>query len=347
MGISSGLGSSALLPAGLGFRNVIINGGFDVWQRGTTATIPNTRATSYLADRWSAYRDTAGSTQSRVAAGLDGFRYAMRVQRNSGNTDQSNGIFVTQSFETSEMVKLAGKRVALSFYARAGANWSATASRLRGTLQAGSGTEANMMYDGINNGIYAVNVPIYINVGLTTSWQLFTLTGLIPSGSNGGGVEFEWLPQGTPAGAADYFEITGVQLEANTQSTPFEQRPYGTELALCQRYYETSYISPHAAGTATTLGIHLGSGTAASRTTGEIRDSHQFMVEKRATPSVTLYSNTGQINTVTRADYGIAYNGNRTGSVTDPSRKSFGVYSGDSGAHGSALLFHFVAEAEL
>ena len=237
MPISAALGSSALLPAGLGFRNVIINGGFDVWQRGTTAAIPNTSSTSYLADRWSAYRDTAGSTQSRVAAGLDGFRYALRVQRNSGNTDQSNFICVSQSFETSEMVKLAGKRVALSFYARAGANWSATASRLRGQLQAGSGTEANMIYDGIDNGIYATHVPIDINVGLTTSWQRFTLTGLIPSGSNSGGVLFEWLPLGTPAGAADYFEITGVQLEQNYQPTPFEQRPIGVELALCQRYY--------------------------------------------------------------------------------------------------------------
>jgi hypothetical protein len=49
-------------------------------------------------------------------------------------------------------------------------------------------------------------------------------------------VAFVYTPTGT-AGAADYFEITGVQLEQNIQPTPFEQRPIGTELALCQRYY--------------------------------------------------------------------------------------------------------------
>jgi hypothetical protein len=47
-------------------------------------------------------------------------------------------------------------------------------------------------------------------------------------------------PQYTPTGTAggfDYFDITGVQLEKGTVATPFEVRPFATELALCQRYY--------------------------------------------------------------------------------------------------------------
>jgi hypothetical protein len=50
------------------------------------------------------------------------------------------------------------------------------------------------------------------------------------------GLYFFYTPGGT-AGVNDYFEITGAQLEAGTEPTPFEQRPIGVELALCQRYY--------------------------------------------------------------------------------------------------------------
>jgi hypothetical protein len=215
-----------------GFRNTVINGGFDVWQRGTTAAIPSSVGTSYLADRWSAYRPAAGSTQSRVTAGLDGFQYALRIKRDNGNGTTSV-IYVNQSFETSTMAKLANKTVTLSFYARAGANYSSASSLLSARVVAGTGTEANIIYTGVTGS----TEPLTTTSTLTTSWQRFTVTGLIPSGTNGGGVYFFYTPTGSATTENDYFEITGVQLEVNTMATPFEQRPIGTELALCQRYY--------------------------------------------------------------------------------------------------------------
>jgi len=231
MAISSSLGSSALLPAGLGFRNVLINGGMDVWQRGTTAAIPSSPSTSYLADRWSGYRGTTGSTQSRVTSGLDGFQYALRIQRDSGNTG-TGVIYMNQSIETNTMMKLANKQVTLSFYARAGANYSASSSLFGARVVAGTGTDINIIYTGVTGG----TEPVSTTPVLTTSWQRFTATGLIPSGTTAGGVYFFFTPTGT-AGANDYVDITGVQLEQNYQPTPFEQRPIGIELALCQRYY--------------------------------------------------------------------------------------------------------------
>ena len=243
MAISSGLSSSALLPAGLGFRNAIINGGFDVWQRGTTAAIPSSVGTSYLADRWSSYRPAVGSTQSRVAAGLDGFQYALRIQRDSGDTG-TGVIYVNQSFETSTMVKLANKQVTLSFYARAGANYSSASSLFNARIVAGTGTEANIIFTGVTGS----TEPVTTTPTLTTSWQRFTATGLIPSGTNGGGVYFYFTPVGT-AGTNDYVDITGVQLEQNYQPTPFEQRPIGVELALCQRYFTTLTDKNNTGGT--------------------------------------------------------------------------------------------------
>jgi hypothetical protein len=70
------------------------------------------------------------------------------------------------------------------------------------------------------------------------------------------------------------FYLTGVQLEANTQATPFEQRPTSTELALCQRYYYTSGVvwSGFIANNSNAFGEGF---------------SFQFPVTMRATPTLT------------------------------------------------------------
>ena len=234
MAISSVLGSSALLPAGLGFRNVLINGDFKVWQRGTSTAFTATASTSFLADRWSGYRGVAGSTQSRVSSGLTGFQYALRMQRDSGNTSTSR-IYIGQSLETSTIATFAGKRMALSFYARAGSNFSATSSLFRVMVFSGTGTECNVVHVTPTS----ITTDLDTTFTLSTSWQLFTAYYNVPSGVTQHGIQLDFTPVGT-AGAADYVDITGVQLEQNYQPTPFEQRPYGVELALCQRYYEDS-----------------------------------------------------------------------------------------------------------
>lgn len=237
MGISSSLGSSALLPAGLGFRNVVINGGFDVWQRGTSVAMGSTQSSSFLADRWSAYRSGGGATQSRRDASLDGFQYCYRMQRDSGNTGVGK-LYAGTSFETSTVMKLQNKFVVFSFYARKGSNYSSTSDIFTTRLYTGTGAECNGLYVGFTN----LSTVIEQNSTLTTTWQRFTYSGLMPATVTQTFLEFSYTPTGT-AGANDYVEITGVQLEQNYQATPFEQRPYGVELALCQRYYWRSYSS--------------------------------------------------------------------------------------------------------
>jgi hypothetical protein len=226
MAISSALGSSALLPAGLGFRNRIINGGFDVWQRSTSAAIG---AGSYVAaDRWYTYRSVAGSTFSRQTASLVGFQYSGRIARDSANTSTVN-ISCGQSIESNNSIPLAGQTVVFSFWAKAGANYSATSNILRVRLLSSTTTNQNIV---LNGGVTVIDQ----NATLTTSWQRFSYSAVVGSSAVTLGTIFSYDPTGT-AGAADNFEITGVQLEQNYQPTPFEQRPIGVELALCQRYY--------------------------------------------------------------------------------------------------------------
>ena len=230
MAISSGLGSSALLPAGLGFRNVLINGDFKVWQRGTSITV--TTGSPYTADRWCVTPGgTANFSASRQTASLDGFQYCLRFQRTASNTNTS-ALYLSQPVETVNSVPLANKQVSFSFYARAGANFSAASSALNVRIVTGTGTDGNYLAATLTGQAFQLDTT----ATLTTSWQRFTYSVLIPSGVNQVQPVFFYTPVGT-AGAADYVDITGVQLEQNLQPTPFEQRPIGVELALCQRYF--------------------------------------------------------------------------------------------------------------
>ena len=74
-------------------RNTCINGGMDIWQRGTSF-VPTNGATTLGPDRWVMYRNGGtGSTVSRQTSGLTNFLYSCRVQRDSDNTS-TNAIYI-------------------------------------------------------------------------------------------------------------------------------------------------------------------------------------------------------------------------------------------------------------
>ena len=210
--------------------NSLINGGADIWQRGTSFSSGGGLSV-YTADRWHFYRgsNAAGATLSRQTSGLTGFQYAIRLQRNSGNTSiESLGLRYT--LESADSYRLAGKTVTLSFYLRKGADYSGT--NFRATIASGTGTDQPVYaFTGFT---YAVDQ----NVTPTTSWVRYSVTGAIPSNATEVGLEMFSNAAGT-AGTNDYVDITGLQLEIGSVPTPFV-RSAGTiqgELAACQRYY--------------------------------------------------------------------------------------------------------------
>ena len=239
MPISSALGSSALLPSGLGFRNAIINGGFDIWQRGTSFT--NAATGSYTTDRWLHVYDGSGATRiisrgqfqpalsgATITASLPSdisLTNFLRFDQTVAGTGATANLF-QQLIENVRL--LAGKTVTLSFYAKASA--SLTIPRIDCLQNFGQG-----------GGSSSVVTIIKTNESVTTSWQKFSYTFLLPSASGKtiGSVNdsHTGLRFFLPINTVFTFDITGVQLEANVQPTPFEQRPIGTELSLCQRYY--------------------------------------------------------------------------------------------------------------
>ena len=277
-------------------KNFVINGGMDIWQRGTSFAL--TGYNVYTADRWSCgngsgitisqissgafngtstavssttltmssatwntnayvgYTVTSGSSTATVTSntatvltfsawtggtpstgsfsivGQISFQYAMRSQRNSG-VGAVTSINLFNMFETKNSIPLAGQTISLSFWARAGANFSGTGYNINPQVQTGTGTDQNAW-----NGWTGSAFPINSSTSLTTSWQKFTYTGVCASNITQAGVFFYYVPTGT-AGANDYFDITGVQLEIAPQATPFSRAggSIGGELALCQRYY--------------------------------------------------------------------------------------------------------------
>jgi hypothetical protein len=219
-----------------GFRNVIINGDFRINQRnGTTQVVDPVSASKYVTDRWACYRASyaTGARYQTVSVDMSLLPNisleAARVGR-VNTTTGTGSITFSQPIELDNIGHTVGQVMTLSFYARAGDNFSSASSILNSeiyedTVQVSPGG--------------ATTSPRYTTQGntLTTSWQRFTHTFTRDATKQYvNAVRFNYLPVGT-AGTDDHFEITGVQLELGAIATPFEQRPIGTELALCQRYY--------------------------------------------------------------------------------------------------------------
>lgn len=221
----------ATLPNGAAGKNKVINGGFDIWQRGTSFS--GTMDKTYCSDRWWHFvSGGTGYTVSQVTpSGLTGSQYALKMQRNSGST--VSGLWAVQDFETSTSIPFAGQTVTFSFYAKAGANYSAASNALAYTVFTGTGTNQS-----IYNGLTGQQAIIDQSSTLTTSWQRFSISAAVGPTATQLSVKFYRNGVGT-AGADDSVQITGVQLEVGTVATPFS-RAGGTiqgELAACQRYY--------------------------------------------------------------------------------------------------------------
>ena len=217
-------------------KNGVLNSNMSVWQRGTS--IATGTAFTYGADRWQTYRGglVAGMTVSRQTTSdttnLPFIQYCARVQRDSGNTS-TQGMNFYQSFETVNSIPFVGKTVTLSFYARAGANFSPAGSALYSGLYYGTGTDQNYgsSYTGTTQVFNQANT-------LTTTWQRFTVSATVATAATELAVVFQSTPVGT-AGANDYAEITGVQLEIASSASAYSPNTstYQAEYSACQRYY--------------------------------------------------------------------------------------------------------------
>jgi len=272
-------------PGAFMFRNKIINGNFDIWQRGTSQTISGYSS----ADRWRCLNVGSTKTASRQAFDLGQTdvpgnpKYYMRHVVTSV-AGASNYVAMDQKIEGVET--LSGKTATLSFWAKADASKNIAVEFYQDFGTGGSPSDA----------VSGIGAQL---VALTTSWTKYTITVDIPSvagktlGTDGNdwvGVFF-WFDAGSDyddraanlGQQSGTFDIAQVQLEEGSAATPFEQRPIGTEENLCYRYYYK--IFPNAVTKSLTL---MANASTSTRGWGDV----VFPVPMRTEPTALETSGT-------------------------------------------------------
>lgn len=263
------------------YRNRIINGRFDVWQRANFMVpppIPVVGDLGFSADRWVWVVDTDGGVINPFAGmvlngGLGGIQQGVFAP---GQTDVPGDAtdyiqweaFVNGSLTSSAAMNLVqrienvetfnGEKATLSFWVKG----------------AGPGTIAITLLQVFGGG---GSPPVIIqptNASITTTWQKHTILFNVPStagktiGTNNSlRLRFHNLVEPalaalkgfpTPISYAGVLEIANVQLEVGEIVDPqFEELPLETVWGLCQRYYQQTYNEGVQAGTPTTFGVHI------------------------------------------------------------------------------------------
>jgi hypothetical protein len=242
-------------------------------QRGVSFVNPSSQ---YTLDRWyvTQYGAVGNGTVSQIQSGLANFSNAFQLATTSTS---SGNWMISQSLETRDIVRFQGQAVTVSFWYRIPTSFTNTwGPVLYWTTSVDTA---------ISNGIVgSPNTAGYGNMTNTTVWTYVQYQAFVPSTAQALSVMFNNY-NNVVNGAT--IQITGVQLEKGSVATPFEVRPFATELALCQRYYEQSYEIGTAPGTNSANGALFvyGSSDAGS----SLQFTQRYIVPKRVAVSPTFY----------------------------------------------------------
>ena len=240
------------------FRNRIINGDMRIDQRNSGASVTPSSSGTYTVDRWRSifsqaskfsFQQNAGSVTPPV-----GFKnYLGATVVSSVSVGSSDYFIVGQSIEGLNVADLGwgtanAQSVTVSFFVR-----SSLSGTFGGSIQNSDSTRSYPFSYSISSANTWEQKSITISGDTAGTWLSTNGIGIsvffgLGVGSSFGGTAGSWASSNyvSATGATSVvgtngatFYITGVQLEKGSVATPFEYRPYGQELALCQRYYET------------------------------------------------------------------------------------------------------------
>jgi hypothetical protein len=327
-----------------GFKNRIINGGMDIAQRGTsfTSTSSANNDDTYVLDRFyilSDGNDAIDVTQTTTVP--TGAKYSIGLDVETANKKFG----IAQIIENANCFDAIGGNVTLSFQAKVSSTtkldnvkcaivaWSGTADTVTSDIISAWGAEgtnptliANATYE---------NSPANLNV--TTSFATYSVTANVDTASTSNIIVFIWSDV-TDTTAGDFLYITNVQLEKGSTATSFDYRPYGTELALCQRYFFKTYDQGVNPATVTTAGNRV-----EQLVSTNIRVITVLPVSMRAIPTVVFYApGTGATGNAT--DNSI---GNIAVVINSAGTGSYIALNNGGGTATRIITSHSTADAEL
>ena len=300
-----------------GFKNRIINGAMVIDQRNAGALVAGATGNIYAVDRTSIFVGGSGTGRisgQRSTTAPTGFVNSLisTVTTADASPAAAYGYANLQRIEGYNVADLGwgaagAATITISFWVR---------SSLTGTYAVSLLNEANDRTYVSTYSISAANTfeqkTITIAGDVSGTWDKTNLTGIAVFFGLGGGSSRTtstfntWMAPTvastaitTASGCVNWigtsgatFYITGVQLEKGSTATSFDYRPYGTELALCQRYFEKNFPADVAPQNSYTANGFSGGGNGwVSWGTTNIRGPlFGFRVSKRAAPTMTYFN---------------------------------------------------------
>jgi len=318
--VAASNGGSIGAGSGLAFVNRIINGDFRIDQRNNGASVTNTTSVIYGLDRWAIFGTSASKfTAQQSSVAPTGFVNSQLITSSSAYSVTSGDAFCIQQriegFNTADLMwgTANAQTVTISFWVR-----SSLTGTFSGVLKNSAGNRGYPFTFNISSANTWEQKSVTIAGDTTGTWLTNNGIGInvlfnFGAGSSLSGTANTWASAdlygatGTTSlvgtnGATWY--VTGVQLQKGDTATSFDYRPYGTELQLCQRYYQsfTDNSRLSAAG---------GFGGVASCMV-------RLLVPMRATPTITASGGSGLngISSVTNVGFYLFNNvsGNLDGS---------------------------------
>ena len=351
-----------------GFKNRIINGAMVIDQRNAGAT---STAQAYTVDRWNydatqSTKFTWGQNYGNVSLPAGFINYLGFKTTTAYTVISTDTFYLRQLIEGLNVADLAwgtanASAVTLSFQV-----YSSLTGTFGGALQNSASNRSYPFSFTVSTANTWTSISITIAGDTSGTWLTTNGIGIkvifsLGAGSNYLGTANAWAGanyngvtgQNQIVGTLNNtFYITGVQLEKGSTATSFDYRPYGTELQLCQRYFEKSYDISVAPGTATNNGEYMfwygyGANSAGSSTNAiECWANNVFKVQKRATVTVVTYDVAGNSGQATRFYTGVSPAGNVANTVNTQTQIGWkNTVAAGSAANG--FLINWTASAEL